>query len=207
MCRVSMLVFLLVLPLFGSGDAPTQEPEPVAKVHLKIVAALNGDDLGTARVTSFKSETDGRDYAKQFRDNIASTIPYGVYRLRLYQDGFYTAEGQVVVAQPVVWVVMGLHVGSIVSPEPPWPAELSGIIRNIPSGDDPVWVRLAGVHSTVVRDAKVDDSGNFLIAGLRRYDKAVLVVWSGAKILDFRTVTIPTEGPLVIDLAQPSTGR
>jgi hypothetical protein len=52
-----------------------------------------------------------------------------------------------------------------------------------------------------MRDAKLDDSGKFLIAGLRQ-DKAVLIVWSGGQILHVKPVSIPSDKPVTIDLAE-----
>jgi len=205
--RRVLFAFVVVLYLSFSPGGSSQEPERAAKVYLRIVVAPNGDDLDDlepAKITFFKSKIDGHDYAPRFRGSVASDIPYGVYQLRVYQTGFYSAEREVVVKQPEVWVVVGLHPGEIAGD--PWPYRLSGAVRNIPSGEQPVWVRYVGVHSTLVGDAKVDDSGSFQIAGLKR-DKGLLIVWSGRQILDTRLVTVPTDESLVISLAQPSTGR
>lgn len=194
--RATILVLTCLLAV------PTNGGDQSAAVHLKTIVAASGDDLddlGPAKVTMFKSETDERDFAKRFRDNRASDIPYGVYRLRVHHDGFYSAERQVVVSQPIVWVVVGLEIGGIGSDARNF--EVAGTVRNIPRAGEPLWVRLAGVHSTLARDAKVDESGNFVIAGLRQ-DKAVLIVWSGREILHVTQVVIPTHVPLVIDLEQ-----
>jgi hypothetical protein len=203
MIRISILALVAALSLSLRSQAQAQAPAPTAVVHLKILYPPSGDDLGTAKVTLFKSESDGRDYAKRFRDNTASNIPYGVYHLRAYQDSFWSAERQVVVYQPDVWVVMGLQIGMDYELNP---FKLSGTIRHLPPAGQPVWVRLTSVYSTFVMDTKVEDSGAFSAARLSG-DKYVLIVWSGTKILDVRPVNIPRDEPLVIDLAQPAGSR
>lgn len=200
MIRRVVFAFVVVLCLSFSAGGSAQDPERVAKVYLKIVVAPNGedlDDLEPAKITFFKSKIDGHDYARRFRGNVASDIPYGVYQLRLYQTGFASAEREVVVKQSEVWVVVGLHPGEISGD--PWAYELFGTVRNIPSSDRPVWVRYVGVQSTLVGDAQVDGSGSFVIAGLRR-DRGLLIVWSGKQILDVRPVDVPTDEALLIDL-------
>ena len=194
MARTSKLALISTLILAVASQA--QAPMARATVHLKILHAGSGEDLGVARISFFKSAT-GQDYAKQFRENLGTNIPYGIYHLGAYQDGFWRAERQVVVLQPEVWVVMGLHIGM---EHELTPFKLSGSIRHFPPSRNPVWVRLTGVHSTLVMDAKVDERGEFLMTGLLR-EKCVLTVWSGTKILDVRPVSIPTDAPLIIDLA------
>jgi hypothetical protein len=197
MVRELALALVSFLILFTNSLAVVSPP--TAEVHLKILIAPTGDDLGTAKVTQFKSESDGRDYSKRFRDNVATNIPYGLYRLQLYQDGFYTAERQVVVKQPIVWVVTGLDIGG--AGDDMRSFTVTGNVRNTPPTGEPVWVRLTGVHSMLMRDAKLDDSGKFLIAGLRQ-DKAVFIVWSGGQILHVKPVSIPSDKPVTIDLAE-----
>jgi len=200
MSRRALLALVVGLYLFFSAASLAQEPERAARVYLKLVVAPNGEDLDDfepAKITFFKSKIDGRDYARRFRGNVFSDIPYGVYQLRVYQTGFASGEREVVVREPEVWVVVGLHPGTIGGD--PWSGRLSGAVRNIPSSDQSVWVRYVGAHSTLVGDAKVDGSGNFVITGLRQ-DRGLLIVWSGKQILDIRPIDVPTDGPLVIDL-------
>lgn len=195
-----MLAFIVALLLYFAAAGSAQEPEPAAKVYLKVVVAPNGedlDDLEPAKITFFKSKIDGHDYTKHFRGNVASDIPYGVYQLRVYQTGFASGEREVVVAQPEVWVVVGLHPGTIGGD--PWGERLSGTVENIPPSARPVWVRFVGVHSSLVGDAKVDASGKFVIGGLQ-IDRGLLIVWSGKQILDTRIVAVPSDADLVIDL-------
>lgn len=197
MIRLSILTLVAALHLAVTSLA--QAPDPTATVHLKILLPANADDLGVAKVTLFKSESTGQDYAKQFRDNTAPNIPFGIYQLEAYTDGFASAEREVVVYQSEVWVVMGLKIGGIDYDQRRF--KLSGTVRHLPSTVQPVWVRLTGVHSTLVMDAKLDVNGNFVMAGLPE-DKCVVIVWSGTRILDTRPLDIPKHQPLVIDLAQ-----
>lgn len=201
MRRGTMLGLFVGLYLLSFGTGSAQEPERFARVHLKTVVAPNGEDhLEPAKITFFKSKYDGHDYTKHFRGNVATGIPYGVYQLRVYQTGFASGEREVSVREPEVWVVIGLHPGTIGGD--PLSEGLSGTVRNIPAGTQPVWVRYVGLHSTLVGDAKVDSSGRFVIAGLR-WDRGLLIVWSGKQVLDIRLVQVSTDEPLVIDLAPP----
>ncbi|HEX9760323.1 MAG TPA: hypothetical protein VGA40_05370 [Candidatus Acidoferrales bacterium] len=198
MVRSALLTFVLLLSISGTGSLV----DPTAVVHLKIVDAFTGNDLGTARVVSFKSESNGQDYAHSFRSNVAPGIPYDTYRLRLYQDGFYTAERIVVVKQAEVWVVAGLHLGAI--DFDPASTQLTGKVQNAPANAGPIWVRITGVHSTQTGDAKVDDSGRFTIGGLYG-DKVVLVVWSEGRVLYTSSLTIPSAKPITVDLKHQKT--
>jgi len=203
MIRISILAAIAVLHLATASHA--QAPSPVATVHLKIFLALNGDDLGAPKVILFKSRQDGQDYAKKFRDGTISNIAYGVYDLRAYQDGFEVVERrEILVYRPEVWVVMGTQIGRI--DFEPDRFRLSGTVRPLPSTGQPVWVRLTSIYSNLLMDAKVDKSGVFEMAGLKR-DKCVLTVWSGTRILEVRPVDISSDRAVSVILSHVKDER
>lgn len=187
------LWFLLLLPVFSTrGRAET------ATVHIRLVDAA-GNDIGEAKVEKFQSQTHKRNFATNFHKNSASDIPYGVYQVRAYATGYWTAQREVRVFQPVVWVVMQLELG-MGRTEGGLPTfELSGRVKRIASKDEPVWLRLTGVYSSVSIDAKAHQLGTFTIAGIPQ-GLYVLTTLQGKRVLDVRPIQIPVQEPVVVDL-------
>ncbi|MFZ0634258.1 MAG: hypothetical protein WA755_09805 [Candidatus Acidiferrales bacterium] len=130
---------------------------------------------------------------------MAARIPFGIYKLRVEAEGFWSAEKEVRVFQPDTWAIVGLELGMGKLEGGLSTYELSGSLRNLGSSEPAVWARLSGVFSQTVVDAKVSDSGNFAIAGMPQ-GLYVLVITQGGKILFLGDVAIPFAGPLVIDL-------
>ncbi len=189
---IALSAGLLIFPAGGLGQ---NHPE-TATLHLKVLAAANGMDLGVVKIEHFRSEETGKDFSAHFRGNSVDDIPYGTYRLKLRQVGFESAVRWVAVKQPVVWVVMGLTVGALGSP---MSYPLSAMVRGLPSGTEDLWARLMGLYSGAVFDAKVSTSGEFVIDGIPQ-DHYVLVIRAGTLVLETRTVAIPLRAPLLIDL-------
>ncbi len=181
-------------------QALAQARAGTATIHLKIVAAEIDLDLGEAWVTRFQSEETGEDYAKQFRNNRASGIPYGTYQIKLHQDGFYSAVRRIVVYQPEVWVVMGLEVGMEGGPRV---HTIIADIRPLPSATEEVWVRLVGVFTDTIIDSKVRSSGTVLLAHVP-VGHHVLIIRVGTRILATKPVTVPQRDPLIVELPELS---
>jgi len=188
-----MLVFLLLLLCSSDQGQP-----PKATVHVRIVDS-SGQDLGEPKVTLFRSESNQEDFASHFRQGSATGLPFGVYKLRAYTQGFWSAERQVRVFQHDVWVVLSLELGMGKSEGGLSTYTLSGSVRNLPPVEQLAWLRLSGVYSTVMIDAKASATGDFSMAGIPQ-GLYVLIVTQGQKILEVRTVQIPVAGPLDIEL-------
>jgi len=172
-----------------------QEESRSATVRIRILNCLGGD-LGRAKVAAFRSFQSERDFAQRFRGDSAVGIPFGMYHLRAYTTGFRSADRDVPVFQSEVWVVMELVLGMEGMPER---YRLSGAVRNSePSGEE-VWLRLAGLYSGVLMDAKANYAGDFTMAGIPT-GSYILATIQGKRVLDTRPVQVPTTGPLEIDL-------
>lgn len=195
----AQLIFVLLLVC-----TPGQGQPQKASVHIRIVDS-SGQDLGDPKITLFRAQTDGQDYASHFHQGSATGLPFGLYKLRAYTLGFWSAEREVRVFQPNVWVLMSLELGMGKLEGGLSTYSLSGSIRNLPAVKEAAWVRLLGVYSTVVIDAKAGEAGDFTMAGIPQ-GLYVLVTTQGGKVLDIRAVQIPASGPLDVELTKRKEG-
>lgn len=188
----SALVVFLLLLLCSSGQGQPQK----ATVHIRIVDS-SGQDLGEPKLTLFRSKSDRQDFASRFRQGSATGLPFGIYKVRVHTQGFWSTEREVRVFQPDVWAVLSLDLGIEGGP---LKYNLSGSIRNLPSVEEPAWLRLSGVYSAVVIDGKASATGDFSMAGTPQ-GLYVLIVTQDRKVLDVRIVQVPAAGPVDIKLA------
>lgn len=186
-----IVALLLLTPTFAFGQSLVER----ATVHIQIVGHI-GQDLGDAQIEQFKLEANNKDFARRFRHNSASGLPFGVYHLQARTTGTYTSERIVRVFQPDVWVVIGLVFGVEGGPLP-W--KLTGRVKGHSIAKGPVWVRLSGVYPEAVMDTMTNDSGDFALSGIVQ-GLYVLVTSQDGHVLDVRTVYIPASEPLLIDL-------
>ncbi len=193
----SALVVFLLLLVCSLGQGQSRK----ATVHIRIVDN-SGQDLGDPEVSLFRSEDDGQDFASRFRilRGSATGLPFGIYKLRARTHGYWSAERQVRVFQDDVWVVLSLELGMGKLEGGLSTYTLSGRVRNLPPVEQPAWLRLSGVYSTVVIDAKASDTGDFSMSGISQ-GLYVLVVTQDRKVLDVRTVQVPAAAPIDIKLA------
>jgi hypothetical protein len=198
--RPTPILFLAILAiLLAPPSTLSQREQERATIHLRIVG-LAAVDLGEAKVEIFKSESGGRDLAARFKGNTALGVPFGIYKLRVYTRGFWSAEREVRVFQPEVWVVIQLEIGMTRREGGLRTFELSGSVKNMTYESEPIWLRLAGVHSGVTLDARVSTLGDFKMAGIPQ-GLYVLVTTQGDRILDTRPIQIPVTVRIEIDLA------
>lgn len=167
--------------------ASQQAGKRSAMVHI-ILVSLRGDDLGTGTVASFKEENDGsRDLAPRFNNNTASNVPFGTYHLRAFKKGFSSSYRTVSVHQSEVWVVVQLNVGV---ENGPLPYTVSGTVEWLRPPMDNLWVRAQGLYSEVIADTRVEENGNFQLAGLPA-GIYILSTRQGNRVLDIRSVAVP----------------
>ena len=193
----TLLTFFLLLIACSLGQGQSRK----ATVHIRIVDH-SGQDLGAPEVSLFRSEDKGQDFTSRFRilRSTATGIPFGIYKLRAYAPGFWSGERQVRVFQDDVWVVLSLELGMGKLEGGLSTYTLSGRVRSLPFPEQPAWLRLSGVYSTVVIDAKASDTGDFSMSGIPQ-GLYVLIVTQDGKALDVRTVQVPAAGSLEIKLA------
>jgi hypothetical protein len=196
----------LTFILLQVSSADQQQRSEKATVHIVVVDGF-GDDLGEAVVTSFRDFGTGQDLAGRFHENTATGIPYNVYQIRVHQVGFFTAQVTAQVFQPDVWVVIGLRYGEELPAFPAARLQLSGSIKNLDLGEEPVYLKLVGVYSDFIMESRVEatgHSGTFTLAGVIPDGKYILMTLGRTKILDVRQldVKVPVPTPIVIDLAR-----
>jgi hypothetical protein len=131
------------------------------------------------------------------------TLLYGDYLMRLVAGGPGPMWRQVKVHQPVVAVRVELQPGYVGCPPPP--AEIGGrVTRRGVTGQ--LWVKAVAVRGMGGGEARVAETGHFLIGGLGR-STYVLMVMAGDEVVHqevVRAVGGGTEktGPMVIALRQ-----
>src|SRR5207248_1467865 len=130
--------------ILSCPSAFSQQHNEAATVHLKFVDS-RGQDLGAGRVTLFQS-ADSVNFAARFQNNVAADIPFGLYRLKAYQQNFYTVEQTIRIYQREVWAVIQLTVGQEGGP---LLYHLIGTISGFPSSSPPFWIRAQGLYSNV----------------------------------------------------------
>lgn len=176
-----------------------------AAVHL-ITLDNFGKPFGEAVVDWFGNQL--LDLSGKFQNGVALRIPYGNYDLRLHSTilGASPVQRQVDVFTPDVYVLIGMDFDT--REEGRYPVakgSLSGVVKNLKESSQPIYVRLSGVYTNYLSDAKVKLSGTggaFTIVGYIPMGKYVLLTASGRHVLDMREVEIgPTPlSPIVIEL-------
>lgn len=199
---VSAVLVLFLVPIPSAGQQQARK----ATVHVVFVDGF-GRDISEATIVSFKDVGDsGRDLARQFHKNRATGVPYGVYEVRVQQVGYFTAHVTAQVFQPDVWLVAALRYGEELPIFPAPRLQLSGTIKNLDPGEEPVYVRLMGVYPDFIMQTRVEVSGNsgsFTLAGVIPNGKYVLVTIRKTRVLHLQEIDVeyPARTPIVIDLA------
>jgi hypothetical protein len=195
----AVLVFFF-LPITSAG----QQQAKKAIVHIVVVDGF-GRDLGEAKVVSFKDIATSHDLARRFHENTATGVPYGVYEVVVQQTGSFAAHLTTQVFEQDVWVVAGLRYGEELPVFPAARLQLSGTIKNLDPGEQPVYMRLMGVYPDFIMQTKVEtsgQSGTFTLAGVIPDGKYVLITIGRTKVLHVQLLDVkfPAQTPIVIDL-------
>ena len=211
MCIKQSMIMLLVLAQLAirPSQLAAQRHLEEATVHI-VVVDETGKNLGIAHIDSFSNEENRHQLSNRFRDNVATKVPYGAYTLKIHVTGFRSSKRVVYVFKSDVWVLVGLAVGEELPevPSPNWP--LSGTVKNFDEGEEPIYVRLVGLYSNyLIEDRLVvsGKSGTFTLAGLGSPGRFLLITIGRTRVLDIRSVVVPTKDPIMIDLAATSTGQ
>ncbi len=202
----SAIVVFFLVPVPSAGQQQARK----ATVHVVFVDGF-GRDI-EAKVVSFKVADTGHDLARQFQQNRAAGIPYGVYEVSAVQVGYVTAHVTAQVFQPDVWLVVALRPGEELPVFPAARLQLSGTIKNFDPGEQPVYVRLVGVYPDFIIQTRVEvssNSGSFTLAGIIPDGKYVLVTIGRTKVLNVQLLDVhfPAKIPIVIDLADGKRAR
>jgi hypothetical protein len=197
-----LVASLIVLVAPTARGAPREGGQPTGTVHLQIVHAATGEDLGMATVSYFarKVPVESANLASNFHDNVATEIPYGFYHLRARTTGFWSAEKDVFVDQATTWVVLGLTIGMEGYPSPPF--RLSGTVQTEGLTGCELRMRLIDIFADASIDAMPDSSGKFTFAGVFQ-GTYVLTTLCGQRVLNTRPVQIPTTTSVRIELQPP----
>lgn len=186
-----------------------------ATVHIVPALYASGGYMDfEAKVVSFKGDDYGLDLASRFEKNTVTNVPYGLYDLRVQNQGFDSVEQHVDVFQPEVWVLIQPIVGEIGDRYLGPTMALSGTIKNLDPAEEPIYVRLVNIFPdrifTPAADTKVAISGNsgtFTVAAGLSYGCYTLVTFGRSGILDFRKIDLTpnySQNSVVIDLSEKS---
>ena len=96
--------------------------------------------------------TDRKNLASKFIDNQATNVLFGTYRIRVYKKFFSASERTILVNQPDVWAVIQLNVGE---ENGPLLYTVAGKVVGVPSTAEPVWIRVAGLYSSIIADTQL----------------------------------------------------
>lgn len=196
-----VIVSILILSLSGSVQQVQLNPVPTATVHL-VVFAPSGDRLDGLQVDSFISVETGKDFKSEFTGDFAKGIPFGEYELTAHRVGFRTTRKSVHVYDSDSWLEVGLILGQI---DNFVGVELSGAVNNIPSGQEPAYVRIIGIFADRELTAKLNPRGRnatFKVAGEMPSGKYLIITVGGDRVLDVRRLDLPTSKPIVISLGR-----
>ncbi len=203
--RLRLLLVLLLSVVMNGQPHELEKHMGEATVHLVGVDGF-GHELGVLKVLSFKDEVYVHELRERFHQNMASKVPYGVYRLKVGHVGSWTTEKRVFVFKPDVWVILGLKlsVGDFEFPSPQW--VVSGTVKNVDPAEEPVYVRLLGLYQDYSVEDRVDvlgRSGSFTLAGQNPQGRFLLVTLGHTHTLDVRELEIPAKTPIEIELSPP----
>jgi len=195
MSKLLFLAFSIAVLLFGEC---VQGPE-TRKSRLQVLATdLTGAPISDVEVELMPIS----GVADTIKTNGKETqVLYGNYQLRAYAKGFAHARRELRIQQPEMIVRVELQVGSIGCPPPP--AEILGRITRSDASKE-LWVKATPVRGVGGGEARVANSGHYLISGLD-YSAYIVSVMDGERILHQQVVkTYPVGGgaKLDIDLSQ-----
>lgn len=162
--KVSAAMFLSL----AASALWSQKPIRVASVEVRTFDT-HGRALKSPRISLFESE-DGLNRAAQFADNRASGIPFGLYRVRVYAEGFSSDYRYVRVSSPITLVVVGLAIGGV-SQQVSEPV-LSGLVRGAVLSRS-MFVRAVGVFSGIQAECAVGVNGTFALTGVPEGDYVI----------------------------------
>lgn len=199
--NIAILLFVCVCAVSLVSNAyaefiPGREKR-IATVRIIPVDIL-GNEVKGVDVELFQLRNEGTNFAKRFHRGMASKILYGTYTARIHVSGYRFADRIVRVFQPNVVVVIGLQVASE-GAETTW--DIAGRVHGGAKSGGPFWIRVSGIYSDIILDAELDGSGNFSLENVPE-GPYVLSVVQGGKILDVRTIKVPLESPLMIEIGE-----
>lgn len=200
--RIPILLQIAVIAAIRTVNGQPGQVPKTANVHVKLFSA-SGLDLGNPNIELFKqiAPTYGDllsgNMAARFKKSVAIGIPTGLYRLRVFVPGFYTAERTVRVYQSDVWILIGLEFGE----QSTVAAVVRGRVSGVADETQKTWVKLVGVLSDFSIESNVDAMGDFSMAGAQE-GKCLLLVFQGSRVLATRLVDVKSSRTTVnIDLS------
>jgi hypothetical protein len=119
---------------------------------------------------------EGKELPVKFSGTTARSLPFGTYQISAVVSGYTAASRRVDVDQPVKWITLALALGEI---EGPSTRDLPGRIEPFPETARPIWVKLLGIYSHVVKEVPVNEDGHFLIEGVLPGEYLALVLEPG----------------------------
>jgi hypothetical protein len=198
--RTDRLVFALAVVLLANCRLVAQSNDavdlPVATVHVVAFDPFGSKIRNSQLQIHLFAPDRQRDFAKAGESKNLTRIPYGTYKLSVWDIGGGIGERELVVNTKDVWARIGLAFPSGDRAWPPGDLTISGDIKPIPPTDGDWWVRIEGVYLNATREGPVFPSGKFSIGGLDM-GTYLLEVFEGSALRHAET--------LDLDMKQPNT--
>lgn len=143
---------------------------------------------------------EGKELPVQLSGSAARSVSFGTYRISARVSGYAAASRTIEIDQPVKWTTLALALGEI---EGPSTRDIRGRIEPLVETARPIWVKLVGIYSHVVKEAPVNEKGRFLIEGFLPGEYLAIVLEPGRvlKVQPFGH-KIRDDAELVIRLSQ-----
>lgn len=184
-CRlfISLVFCFLLFGIFGFVHGGQEE---ISKVSVFVLG-----NLGTGISSSFDIEV--RDAitgsvvrrAAEKRSSDVLEIPYGVYFIEVYAQGFEPYVVRIQISRPETWIPVGLTVGSLGAPVTP--GSVSGKVTEY--SKTPVWLKLVGLYSDFIAHTAADSSGGFRFREIRP-GKYLLLIFQRGELLESKVLEV-----------------
>ena len=178
-----------------------QEQEGTATVEV-LGFASNGGFIQTSPSVEVFENYKRKNLAEKFKNGVAEGVPFGVYRMKGYVQGFLSEERTVWVFQRHTTIILGLTVGGI---DFPITHNFRGRVfgKPLPTGKKS-FVKLSGIFSGVSAESLIGADGGFEVGNVPDGNYLLLVV-SDDSLIAIRQVHIPNDQanfgvPYVIDV-------
>jgi len=182
---------------------------------LSISVLGEADSVVPYRIQSFKS-TAGQDVTTRFRGLRAEMLPCGTYTYELSRSDVGSTAGQmsgvVVVEDMHQRLTLKADRTLMISPQGVFAIDrtrstsyvLRGVLKNLPAGTGPTWIRFITIAANSAREVEVNDDGTFELYSPLPDAYAVLVFQPGRLLAAQYLVLSPQLKPDSIEIHLPA---
>lgn len=201
---LKMLCISILLAFLSSIAAirrSTNDQTCTSTVRVRLVGNFGTEVSGSPEVSAFRAHADGREFAKQFQNGVASGIPYGTYEASVRAPGFWPTARQVRVDGPDVWAVFALEIGMAREEGGLSRYRVAGTLNGGLANRLKTWVRISGVYSAFIEDSPVDRSGSFDFPNVPE-GKYILTITEATTLVEVREIDVRNDLRLAIQLRE-----